>query len=50
MTTEELIEGLKQKSKKLFEKKDFHNAGKLNIAIDVLEEELRQEQKDIKES
>jgi len=35
-----LITELKGISKSLFEKKDFQNAGRINLAIDVLEEVL----------
>ncbi len=38
MKTKQLIEDLKAISKDFFNKKDFISAGKINLAIDVLEE------------
>ncbi len=38
MENEKIIKGLEKVSKDLFDKKDFQNAGKINIAIDVLKE------------
>lgn len=43
MEKQTLITELKQISKDLFDKKEFQNAGRINLAIDVLEEALPQE-------
>jgi hypothetical protein len=51
MEKQTLITELKQISKGLFDKKDFQNAGRINLAIDVLEEVIpnpNEESKDIR--
>lgn len=45
MTTQDLINGLKEKSKIFFDKKEFMSAGKINMVIDLLENTLEDEQK-----
>lgn len=44
METSVLLEGMRQKSKEYFNKKDYHAAGKINLAIEVIEEDERNKQ------